>query len=144
MALGVLDDIVWKSQLLGDGKGIALARDADQQAVGGPQGLHAELTAGVLHTGGAEGKHLELAVVGGGHGAALHVVKEGQDGDGQGCSLRGIRACAQLIKETEGAGVRLIQDPHRVGHVGGEGGKILLDALLIADICEYLVKHSQL
>ena len=44
-------------------------RQADEQPVGGTQGFHIELAAGVFHKGGGEGIDLQLAVVGGGHGA---------------------------------------------------------------------------
>ena len=69
--LGLLDDIVRQAQLGGDGKGVALSRDADEQPVGGAQGFHVKFAAGVFHPRGGEGKYLQLAVVGGGDGAAF-------------------------------------------------------------------------
>ena len=49
------------------------------RSVGGLQCLHVKLTAGILHTLCSKGKHLQLTVMGGGHGAALHVVQEGKE-----------------------------------------------------------------
>ena len=101
------DNVVGQAQLGGNGEGVALAGNADKESVGGLQGLHVEFAAGVLHKGGGEGVDLQLAVVGGGHGADASVVEVVQDGNGQGRSLRGVRACAQLVKEAEGIHVRM-------------------------------------
>ena len=71
LALGVGDDVLAEAQALGDGEGVGLPRDADEQAVGGPQSLHIELAGGVLHPRRGHGKGLELGVVGGrGHAGA--------------------------------------------------------------------------
>ncbi len=83
----------------GDGKGVALAGDADEQPVGGAQGLHVEFAAGIFHPGCGQGEDLQLAVVGGGHGADALPVEMLQDGDGQRRALRGIGARAQLVEE---------------------------------------------
>ena len=63
---GLLDDTVRQPQPPGDGKGVGLARHADEHPVGGSQGLHIELTGGVLHPSGGHGVHLQLGIVGGG------------------------------------------------------------------------------
>ena len=46
--------------------------------------------------------------MGGGHGAALHVVQEGEDGNGQGRPLCRVRTRAQLVKKPEGPGIGFI------------------------------------
>ena len=125
----------------GDGKGVGLARYADEQPVGGPQRLHVELTAGVLHPRRGHGEGLQLRVVGGGGGErplAPHVL---DDGDGQRRALHRVSARAQLVKEDQTPVVRLLQYLHRIGHVGREGGQALLDALLIAHIRQNAVEH---
>ena len=40
--------------------------------------------------------------------------------------------------------VCLLQDGYDVGHMGREGAKALLDALLVSDIGENLLEHGQL
>ena len=60
----------------GDGEGVGLAGDADEEPVGGAQGLHVELAGGVLHPGGGHGKGFQLRVVGGGG----HLGPGGADG----------------------------------------------------------------
>ena len=51
--LGAVDQPLVQPQLAGDLEGVALAGNADGQPVGGPQGFHVELHAGVFHAGGA-------------------------------------------------------------------------------------------
>ncbi len=33
------------------------------------------------------------------------------------------------------------QDVHQIGHVGGEGGQALFDALFVPDVRQHLVEH---
>ena len=108
MVFGFIDDIVRKPQLLGNSKGVAFAGNADEQPVSGLQGLHVKFTAGILHAGRGKRKYLQFAIVGGSHGAALHVVEEGEDGDGQGRAFRGICPGSQFIKQAEGVGISFI------------------------------------
>ena len=82
MAFGFLDDLIRQPQLGRNGKGIALSGYADQQAVGGPQRLHTEFTAGIFHTGGGEGKNLQFTVMGGSHRADTAAVQAGKNRDG--------------------------------------------------------------
>ena len=111
--------------------------------IGGPQGLHIELAGGVLYALLVGGVDLQLRVVGGGgdHGPLLPGVLD--DGDGQSRALGGVGARAQLVKEDEGVLVALGEDADDVGHVGGEGGEILLNALLVADIGQNVAEHRQ-
>ncbi len=91
-----------KAELAGNCEGVTFSGNADQEAVGGTKGLHAELAAAVFHTGSREGEDLQLAVMGRGHRAGAAAVKLVQDGDGEGCSLCRVRTCTQLIEEHEG------------------------------------------
>ena len=56
--LGRLDDLVRQAQPFGDGEGVGLAGDADEQAVGGAEGLHIKFTGGVLHPRRGHGEGL--------------------------------------------------------------------------------------
>ena len=66
LGLGVGDNALVQSQPPGDGEGVGLAGDAHQQTVGGPQRLHVEFAAGVLHSRRGHGEGFQLRVVGGG------------------------------------------------------------------------------
>ena len=55
----------------------------------------------------------------------------------------GSGAGAQLVEQHQGIPVRPLQDAHGVGHVRGEGGQVLLDALLIADVREDLAEDAE-
>ena len=139
---GGVYDLLRQPQLGGDGEGVALPGDADQQPVGGLQGLHVELAAGILHKGGGEGVDLQLAVVGGGHGADAPVVEVVQHRDGQGRALGGVCPRPQLIEEAERIRVRMVQDVDDALHMGGEGGQALLDALLVPDVRVHFRKNG--
>ena len=65
------------------------------------------------------------------------------DGDGQGRTLYGIRTGPQLVEQQQAVLVRLPEDLHGVGHMGGEGGQALLDALLVAHVSQDAAEHSQ-
>ena len=67
----------------------------------------------------------------------------GQDGDGQSCALCGVCSGAQLIEEHQGILIRLLNKMHYIGHMGGEGTEALLNALLIPDICVYLLEDAE-
>ena len=49
LRLGGGDDLLIQSQPPGDGKGVGLSGDADEQPISRPQGGHVKLAAGVLH-----------------------------------------------------------------------------------------------
>ena len=120
MDFGFLDDGIGQSQLAGNGESITLARDADEQPVGGPQGFHVKFAAGVFYLWCGQGEHLQLTVVGGGHGADTLAVEPGQDGDGQRCALVGVGAGGQLVEEHQGIAVRFFQNIDNLRHVGRE------------------------
>ena len=71
-------------------------------------------------------------------------VHEVQDRDGERRALRRIRARTELVDETQAVPVRAPENIDNVGHVRGEGGQILLDALLIPDVGEDLPEHRDL
>ena len=138
------DDVVGQAQLLGDGEGVALARDADHEPVGGLEGLDIELTAGVHDALGPHGVGLELGVVGRRQGADVAHMAEIQDRDGQGRALGRVGAGAQLIEEAQALAVDAAEDVHDGLHMGGEGGQTLLDALLVADVGKDIAEEGEL
>ena len=62
---------------------------------------------------------------------------------GKRCAFRGIGARSQLVEQTQRIRVRMGQDMDNAGHMGGEGGKTLLYALLIPYIRINLSKNGQ-
>ena len=141
LGLGVGDNALVQSQPPGDGEGVGLAGDANQQSVGGAQGLHVELTAGVFHPRRGHGEGFQLGIVGGGGDQRPLTAGAFDDGNGQGRALDGVRTGSQLVKQQQALVVHLPQDLHDVGHMGGEGGQALFDALLVAYVCQHPVEH---
>ena len=62
------------------------------------------------------------------------------DGGGQGRTLHRVGARPQLVEQDQGPVVRLLQNAHDVGHVGGEGRQGLGDGLLIPNVGQHPVK----
>ena len=139
----LFDDILGQTQLPGDGKGVGLPGNANEQAICGPQGLHIKFAGGVDDPLGSHGIELQLRVMGGRHHPAAHGPAKLNNGHGQSGALRRIRTGSQLIKENEGAAVALPGDIHNGPHVGREGGQGLLDGLLIANVRQNPIKGGQ-
>ena len=108
--------------------------------VGGSQGLHVELAGGVFHPRRGHGIDLELGIVGGGAHQSAPLPGGLNDGCCQSGTLHRIGARPQLVKKDEGTRPARLQDPHDVGHVRGEGGQVLCNGLLIADVGQHVVK----
>ena len=142
--LGRLDDPLGDAQLFADEEGVGFARHADAQLVGGPQGLEVEFAAGVDDAGRFEGKDLQLGVVGGGHQQNAAAAQLLDDGDGQSRAFGRVGAGAQLVQQHKGAGGGQFQNAGDLGHVAREGGQALLDALLVADVHQILLKDADL
>ena len=130
-------------QLSGNGKGIALAGNADEQPVGGRERIHIELTGSILHAVCGQGVNLQFAVVGCCHGANLHVVQVIENGHGQSGTFHRIGTGAQLIEQHQRADIGFFQNGYDIGHMRGEGTEALLNTLLISDIGINLIKHGQ-
>ncbi|CDD46336.1 unknown [Firmicutes bacterium CAG:534] len=141
---GGINDIIRKSKLAGNGKGIALSGNADEKAVGGSKGFHIKFAAGIFYKGSRQGIDLQLAVMGGSHGADPSGMKMIQNGDGKCCSLCGIRTCSKLIKKAQGIFVCFFQNRHNGGHMGGKGTKALLDTLFIPNVSKNFRKNGKL
>ena len=136
-------DRLGQRQPAGDGKGIGLAGQAHDQAVGRGQGLDVKLDAGVSHLGSLVGKDLELWIVRGGQRGhtALDQVREQRPGQ---CSaLDRVGARSQLVQEHQRAIVDPLQNVDDVAHMRRKGRERLLDALLVADVGADVLKHGQ-
>ena len=72
-------------------------------------------------------KTLSSPVVGGSDDHAVQLKQFLQQGTGEGCALGGVGTGAEFVKQDEGARSGGLDDPHDIGHVGGEGGERLFD-----------------
>ena len=107
---GAVDDLRVQPQLFADGKGVGASRHADEQPVGGTQGLHIELTAAVHHAPGFQGIELDLRIVGGRHDPAVPLPELLDDGDRQRGALHRVGAGTQLIQQYQRAVPCRLQD----------------------------------
>ena len=71
-------------------------------------------------------------------------MQEIQHRHGQRRALRGICSRTELVEKTEAVGIRLLQDPHGIGHMRRERRQALLNALLVSDVRKNLLEHRQL
>ena len=62
-----------KAELAGDGKGVALAGNADEQTVCRTEGCHIKFAAGIADLIRCQGKHFQFTVMGGSHGGDMSV-----------------------------------------------------------------------
>ena len=130
------------AQPLGDGKGVGFAGNADQQPVGGAQSGHVKLAAAVFHTGSLDGIGLQLRVVGGAGQAHPLAPQLLDDRFRQGGALYRVGARSQLVQQDQAAAVRHLENLNDVHHVGRKGGKGLLNALLVSDVRQNVLKHG--
>ena len=98
LRLGVLNNALVQPQTAGNRKGIGLAGNTDQQAVGGPQRGHIELAGGILHPCRGHGKGFQLRIMGGccRQGALAAGILD--NGDGQRRTLHRVCSGAQLVE----------------------------------------------
>ena len=82
--------------------------------------------------------------MGGCHCADSLFMKEGQNGNCQRSTLCRVCPGTQLIKENQRVLICFFQERDYIGHMGGEGTKRLFNALLISDICVYLMENRKL
>ena len=111
--------------------------------VGGREGHGVELHVGVLQARMGVGEGLHFTVMGGHHGRDTTLHQAGKDGLGEGGTLQGVGAGAQLIEQHQAIGRHGLEDLDDVAHVRAEGGERLLDALLIADIREHALEDRE-
>ncbi len=114
---GVLHELVWQPQALGDGEGVARARQADLEAVGRAEGLEVELDGCVASRRRVVGVGLQLGVMRRGHheSAGIHEVIE--ERLCQRRALRRVGARAELVEQDQAARARRLHDAHDRAHV---------------------------
>ena len=151
--LGVLEDAAVQPQSRGNGQGIAAPRDSPLQVVGRREALNVEGDGGVLEARVVVLKRLELPEVGRSDGQPRPIGQLLEQGDGQRRALGGIGASPHLIKEHQlgtslggqitASGGQRLKDPGDPPHMATEGGEVLLQGLLIADVRENLLAPGQ-
>ena len=130
------------SEALGNCESVALSGNADEELIGRRKGLHVKLTAGVFYPRCLERVHLYFGVVG--RCGELRSV-ELQLFDyrhRESRALHRVGSRAQLVKKHKASVVCLFKDPNGVVDMGREGGKALLNALLVADIGKDVFKDG--
>ena len=144
MLLGSLDNTAGYPQLFADQESVGLARYAHTQLIGGAQGLQIKLAAGVDHALSLQRKNLQFRIVGGSHQQYATASQLLNDGNCQCGTLGRVGAGAQLVQQHKGVRHSQFQNTGNFFHVAGEGGKALLNALLIADVYQKFIKHADL
>ncbi|MPM18475.1 hypothetical protein SDC9_64886 [bioreactor metagenome] len=59
-------------------------------------------------------------------------------------ALHRVRSRAQFVEQYKGPPVRLLENLNNAGHVGGEGGQALLDALLVSHVRQHPLVYGNL
>ena len=144
MLLGSLDNTAGYPQLFADQECVGLARYAHTQLIGWAQGLQIKLAAGVDHALCFQCKDLQLCIVGGRHQQYTTAAQLLNDGNSQCGTLGRVGAGTQLVQQHKGVRHSQFQNTGDFFHVAGEGGKALLNALLIADVYQKFIKHADL
>ena len=130
-------------QSLGDGEGMARAREADLQVVGRAERLEVEFDRGIARRGHVVRVCLELGVVrrrrdeGAG---SDEVVEERLRQRG---SFRRVGARAQLVEQDQAVRPGRLDDAHDRAHVARERRERLGDRLLVADVGEDVAEDGQ-
>ena len=135
------DNLFGQAEALGNGQRVGDPRQADDQAVGGAQGLNVKFHAGVDDARTLEGVGFQFGVVGGDEGSDAPVKQMGQDGTGEGRAFLRVGAGAEFVEQDERLGVGFFQDADDVGDVAGEGGEGLFDGLFVADVGKNVLEH---
>ena len=87
------------------------------------------------------GHFLEQVVVRGGDDAGAGIGQGFEGRLGEGRALAGIRAHAHLVEHHQGPPIGALDDACQVRHVRREGGEVLADVLLVADVGEHGVEE---
>ena len=82
--------------------------------------------------------------MGGGHQQHAAAAQFLNDGNSQCSALSGVGAGTQLVQQHQRMRHGKLQDSGDLFHVAGEGGKALLNALLVADVYQKFVKYADL
>ena len=82
--------------------------------------------------------------MGSGNRADATLVQVVQNGNRKGSAFGRIGSGTQFVEQAQGIRIGFLQDGNNAGHMGGEGTEALLNALLVANICEYFRKNRKL
>ena len=144
IVLRTRDNLLRQAELSADRKGIARPRYTDQEAIGRPQCIEIELNRGVLHARLRICVGLECRVMRRRKHGDVPLEKMLDDAARKRCPLIRIGACPDLIQQNQIAPLRLPDDADDVPRMRRKGGKALLDALLISDVCVDIAVDGQL
>ena len=140
---GACDDGGIQAEALRDVDAGGGAGNADFQFVGGLERGLVEADGGVQHAWGIRGVDLERSVMRGDDGQAADAAEMSSDGDGESGAFFGIGGGAEFIEQDQRLRRRGAGDEIDVGDVRGEGGEILLDRLIVADVGEHGVEDRE-
>ena len=85
---------------------------------------------------------LDLGIMGGHHEETSAAQQLLQNRGSQAGTLSRIRAAAQFVQQDQAVPGTMTQDADDIGHMAGEGGQVLADALAVPDIAEYGIHHA--
>ena len=139
-----LDDRRIQSQPLRDVDARRRSRHADLQFVSRLQRGFVESDRGVHHARRIRAEDFQRGVVRGDYRDASDPPEMLGDGDRQCRAFFGIGGRAQFVQQHQRVCRRGARDEVDVGDVSGEGRKILLDGLVVADIGQHGIEHRQL
>ena len=131
-----------QSQFFRDGKGVGFTGGADHQSVGRPERLHVKFAGRIDHVLRFNGVSLQFRIVGRGGTKCTALTHLIQNGNCQCGAFDGVGTCPQFVKENEGSVRHAFHNGNDAHHMRGEGGKRLLNTLLVSDIGKDIVKHA--
>ena len=138
-----IQNIILQPQSFGNGKGITLTGNTDQQFISRTQGFHAEFTAGIFYMVCRKSKYLQFAVVGSHCRSDFSFQQCFDDSNGQRRPFRRVSTGTQFVEQHQRIVCHLIHDPHDICHVGRERRKALFNALFVPDISKNIVEYCQ-
>jgi hypothetical protein len=138
---GTAEQVARQLQTPGNFQGIAHAELADVQPIRRPQSFDVELHGSVFGAIVAEGVSLQIAEMRGHDGATADLVQLIEYSSSQRGSFGRIGAGAQLVKQDQA--LRVCEPKYRCDprHMRAERAQRLLEALLVADVCQNLVEN---
>ena len=129
-------------QPLANGKRVGLPGRTQNQPIGGAESFNVEFTGGVLHVRLLGGIQLQFLIVGSDHQLCPVVFQPLNDSLCQSRTLDGVCTGTQFVQQHQRVPVCLFQNLDDTSHVCRECGKVLLDALGIADVCQHIVENG--
>ncbi len=140
---GALDDLFCKSQALRDGNAAGTARQADHEAIGGPQIHVVKFNSGIDDARSRRGVGLKPVVMRSREHNAIPGAKFVEQGHGQRRAFFRGRPGSHFVHERERFGRRRIEHTFQIQHVRGKRGKIRSNRLFVADVYEHSVEDGQ-